>query len=200
MVYRCPTMSGKPWLLILLAASSAASQTPTRRISFAVDIQDSTNQFPSAFAAALRQLGDVEVVPVTERPDYVLSGVAMCQPDCGQLTRYVVSLRLYSPMQRSASMMLAGIALRRSRPVAPQVRDTIESELWRRLYYYEFTLGTWVAAWGRNRYEQEIREFVRMIDSSCLERVRSERRALGSDDSAAFGRYQLFENSRRWIC
>jgi hypothetical protein len=175
-----------------------SAQQPS--ISIAVDIQDSTNQFSSAFSSSLRQLGDVRVVGLSEQPDYVLSGVTICDPNCANLLSYPVALRLYAPMNRLTADMLVRLALRSARPVSAQVRDSLRAEFWQNLSFYEVTHGTWVLSWGRNRYEQGVRELVRDIDSRCFEGVRALQRAAASDDTAAFARYKALERSHSWIC
>jgi hypothetical protein len=187
-------------LMTVFVFGPTGAQDRPRTITVGVDIDDSTKQFSSAFAAALRQLGDIQVVPVTDRPDYVLEGVVMCSPDCERRTSYVVSLRFYSPVNRSSASSLANLALRRVMPTTQALRDSVEEAIWRRISFLESSHGSWVATWGRNRYEQAIREHVREIDASCFERVRAERQAMYSADSSAVPRYLRYEESRKWLC
>lgn len=186
-------------VLSLAIAVPLSAQQPS--ISIAVEIQDSTNQLSSAFSSSLRQLGDVRVVGLSEQPDYVLSGVAMCNPNCASLTSYSVALRLYSPFNRLTADMLVRLALRGTRPVSTQIRDSLRAQFWRSLSFYEVTLNTSVVYWGRRqRYEQAVREFVRDIDSRCFDGIRAMQRVAASDDTAAWGRYEALERSHSWIC
>jgi hypothetical protein len=184
--------------LAFVAALPLSAQQST--ITIAVDIQDSTNQFASAFSSAFRQLADVRVVDVLEQPDYVLSGLAMCNPNCAELRSYAVALRLYAPLKQSTADMLVRLALRSARSASPQARDSLRSQFWRNLSPYEATIHTSLVYWGRERYEQGVREFVRDIDSRCFESIRAIYRAAASEDTATWTRYKASEKSKNWIC
>jgi hypothetical protein len=189
--------------LLLSLALIAPAQDPKKApvpIKVAVSITDSTNQFGSAFSSAFRQLGDIEVVSVSEGPDYVLSGVVMCQPACSNVASYAVSLRLYSPMSRNVVSMLAYTAQLKSRQDLPALRDTLETFYWTVLKSYEFTLQTWVATFGRQRYEQSVREMVRDIDAACFERSRFLRRAIAALDSNAINEWATRRSNATWSC
>jgi len=204
-----PTTSVR-WAVVLLTGSCigisslanvrlVGAQQPSS-ISIAVEITDSTNQLASAFRSSFRQLGDVRVVDLSEQPDYVLSGVALCNPNCSDLTDYSVALRLYTPFHRTTSDMLVRLALRGTKPASTQTRDSLSARFWRNLRGYEATLHTAVVSWGRRRYEDGVREFVRDIDSRCFDSVRAMQRASESSDSTAWDQYEAQVRSHNWIC
>src|SRR5438132_4250987 len=97
------------------------------------------------------KLVDVRIVNLSIQTDYVLSGVALCNPDCADLLSYSVALRLYAPMNRLTADMLVRLALRRTPPVSAQVRDSLRADFWRNLSFYEVSLNSWVVSWGRSR-------------------------------------------------
>jgi hypothetical protein len=190
-------------VLITLATTvivPSEARAQQQHIKVAVEITDTTRQIPSAFAAAFRQLGDVDVVSRSEHPDYVLSGVSLCDPNCDRVGSYAISLRLYSPFsQVSIVVLTARISYLAKIPWGP-TRDSVRGILEQRLSYVQVSHGRWVATWGRNVYEQKIREFVREIDYGCFDRDRALKRAVASDDSTAWRKYSAFESSREWLC
>ena len=182
----------------LLMIQTASAQ----RIKVAVSMTDSATGgiFQSAFGAAFRSLGDVDVVTLDESPDYVLEGVVLCnQSSCADVVSYALSLRLYEPATYITAQLIATLVV----PSTAQRRATIDSIatlIWPWLKPYQQSRMTWTATWGRNRYEQAIREFVRQIDSGCLDKIRALRRLGVSPDSKAVNAYVSFERSRKWFC
>jgi hypothetical protein len=126
-------------LLALGVPGYSRAQKPI--VSVAVDFSDSSRQFSSAFAAALRQLGDVAVVPISDEPEYVISGLAMCLPDCTRVLSYSVAIRLYAPMQRGSAKTLA-VGARKMLGVK-QVRgsDSLAQSFYNRLRPFELTFS-----------------------------------------------------------
>lgn len=144
--------------LLLVLASPLEAQ----RIKVAIAIDDSAARrvFQGAFVAAFRSLGDVDVITQAEGPDYILTGVVLCDPSaCENPTGYAASLRLYSPFSEFSARLLVMSVLR----ITPQIRraalvDSLTGAVAQRLRFYEETHQEWVVRWGRNRYEQAIRE------------------------------------------
>ena len=178
----------------LLAASSLHAQVAAK---IAVSIDDDSKQFASAFSSAFRQLGDVQVVSVQEDPDYVLSGVVLCQPNCSSVATYSASLRLYKPFPRVGASSVLILARSRYDTVMGAGRDSSENDVYEFLEGYEKTIDTWVAQWGRQRYEQSIRELVRSIDGRCFEPVRAFQRAVAQRDTSLIRRAATDPGRRR---
>lgn len=186
----------------LLVLAPALSPAHAQRIRVAVAVQDTASGgiFSSAFASALRSLGDVDVVSPMESHDFAVRGVVLCSDACSDTRSYSLSVRLVEPMPRFMPSCLSTIAFSRLSGVSQARRDSVESQFRSALQGYERTHVTWAAEWGRQRYEQAVREMVAELDSRCFERERTFRRAMQSSDSAAFGRFAAFERSRTWIC
>jgi hypothetical protein len=183
---------------------AAAHSVSGQHIKVAVVLGDSAagGVFRGAFTSAFRTLANVEVVTLSEEPDYVLSGVVMCEAkSCEPTTAYQAALRFYSPMQRWVVHSIAYyVPLTISRTPTAK-RDSAEANLWTRLRFYEMTHQTWVVSWGSQRYEQAIRELVRKIDTECFERERMYSRyyAVLLDTAKSRPLYHEIE-SRSWMC
>jgi len=186
----------------LLARSPARACAQEASITVAVSISDSTRQLESLFAAALRSLGDVRVVSLAERPTFVVSGVAICDPNCRQLSSYAVALRLYSPVERTFADYLAFLAANAAGVNSKSMRDSIAARLWPAIEFKEQTFNTWVANWGRERYEQAVREFVRRMDTGCFEKHRVMRRMFEADraDSTLARDLRRKYDETAWMC
>ncbi len=186
--------------ICVLTAPELRGQPAT--VSVAVTVVDSTRQIESLFASALRQLGDVRVVTVGENPDYVLSGVVVCNPSCDKLSTYSIALRLYSPVRESLAEFLAEATMRRLGIDDLARQDSVRATLWSFIGSLEETHQAWVATWGRNAYERAIREMVREIDSTCFEKQRMFSRLfqLAPSDSAIRRRLTADYRGRSWQC
>jgi hypothetical protein len=171
-----------------------------QRLKVAVDVDDSTGVLQSAFASAFRSLGDISVVTPEEDPDFVLDGVVLCDPSCTDALSYTLALRFSSPFHYTAATSIAETWI----PANAQRRttrvDSLAKLIWSRIEGAELTHQSWVLDWGRDRYEQEVRELVREIDTGCLERHRVLRRALASGARAQYDSYLQWSRSREWLC
>lgn len=190
------------WTLLTILPASAYGQA--QRIRLAVSISDSATAgiFGSAFSSAFRSLGDVDVVGVTEKPQYVLDGVVMCEPkDCTAALSYDLSLRLYSPYEITTGQYLAVSIVSPTPKATYRTRvDSAANTINLMLDGYERSHMTWTANWGRQRYEQAIREMVGRIDSQCLDKQRALNRLFASQDTARFAAYKSLIDSKTWIC
>ena len=182
-----------------------APNLPAQKISVAVDITDSAANrvFQGAFTQAFRSLGDVVVVSLEERPEYVLTGVVICEPaSCQNPSHYSASLRFWSPSAPVTAEIIAGRLVPRLPAGTFRFRrDSVANLIvWPLLKNYETTYNTWVAEWGRDRYEQGVREFVRRIDTDCFEHERAYSRALANTDSSVSNSLMREIDSRKWLC
>ncbi|MGH7428005.1 MAG: hypothetical protein ACREJ4_06565 [Candidatus Methylomirabilaceae bacterium] len=171
-----------------------------QRLKVSIDLDDSTGVLQSAFASAFRSLGDINVVTTEEDPDFVLEGVALCSPSCADPLSYSLALRFYSPFQYTVARSIAEAWIPPNAQRRSARLDSLTSLIWSRIEGAELTHQSWVVDWGRDRYEQEVRELVREIDSGCLERHRAQRRALSSGARAQYDAYLAWSRSREWIC
>ena len=186
----------------LLVASTVAAQGGVR-VALSITDSAANRVFQGAFASAFRSLGDVEVVSVSERPQHVLSGVVICEPvSCQSARYYSAALRFWSPISQFTARLIAGrtIALLPSTNYVQRADSVAQNVVWPLLQGYETTHGTWVVEWGRERYEQAIREFVRQLDTECFERGRAYARAFASTDTATSSAIVRMIDNRRWLC
>jgi hypothetical protein len=187
-----------------LALALGLNAAQAQKIRVAVSVADTAvgGIFSSAFAAAFRALGDVEVVTKSEKPQYVLNGVVLCNPNCRNALSYSLALRLYSPFPDDLGLDLAGEIV----PVEPAKTyptrlDSALKAIHERLDSYENNHWIWVVSWGRTAYEQAVREFVGQIDAKCLETSRRMNRAVASRDSSQRASYFTWLKSRNdWLC
>lgn len=187
--------------LLLLSLPSLSAQ----HIRVAVVLSDSEagGVFQSGFASAMRALGDVEVVTEGENPDYVLSGVVLCDPspDCQSATSFEVAVQLSEPFQRSTAQFIAELALHPNATGSHTDADSLAEKVWEFTEGYRRIDQAWVAHWGRNAYERAMRELVAEIDSKCFDKIRALRRVQpGPDASRALRSYRDFVASRKWMC
>ena len=194
-----------PFSLLLLLCLVLPGSLSAQRITVAVAMSDSAagRVLQGAFVAAFRSLSNVDVVSVAERPEYVLSGVVLCNPvSCQDPSSYSAALRLWSPIRRSTARTLAMLLV----PQQPsgtfdhRVDSATTQLIWPVVSGLEETHSEWVVAWGRDRYEQAIRELVRKIDTDCLERSRAYYRAFASNDSTVWRPIFRMISARTWLC
>ena len=187
-----------------LRATFVAAQVTTR-LKVATDFTDSTGVVTSAFASALRSLGDVDVVTTREDPDLVIEAVVLClgSTGCTDPESYVLAIRLYEPANLNTAMsvsLLVPSARRLSYEAALFRADTLGRRILPALKGLERSRMMWAARWGRLRYEEQAREMVRTIDSQCFEKLRQVRRAAQLiSDSAETANLQAIL-SRHWLC
>lgn len=188
-------------LLMILNAPMAHAQRITVAIAFGKEEEDRLME--AVFRESLRALPDVDIITLEERPQYVVGGVVLCSPsDCKRATSYSVSLRLWSPFTiqdaQRIGFLLAPKGTSRERITWT---DSIAKQwLFPLLRMYERNHMTWVASWGRERYELAARELVRKIDSECFEQSRLVNRAIATTDTTVSSVILKEVRSREWIC
>lgn len=192
-----------------IATLALAGMLPTglhsQRLRVAVAVSDSAARgvFQGGFVSALRSLGDVEVVSLSEEPEYVLSGVVICSPiGCSDPDSYSASLRLYSPADRGTAYVIAARLLPRTSTVGRQaLLDSLTDHVvYPMIRGMESTHQEWVLRWGRQRYEQAIREMVREIDVGCFEKSRAIRRAVAESNQERSAAIMREVDAKRWSC
>jgi hypothetical protein len=190
--------------LPLLATAQGTAGTRSITVAIRIDDTDAGRVFTSGFASALRKLGDVNIVGLDEDPHYVIDGTVMCnETPCAGTTGYTVSIRLVEPSNRYHARLITDIAVRRAgvASVSWEQADSIAAYVWPSLRGYEKTHQDWVARWGRNAYEQAIRELVATIDTGCLEKQRRIRRmsSRGTVEQTV-AQAQALIAAQPWIC
>ncbi len=189
---------------LLCAFLFAPNESHAQRIRVAVSMSDSATNgiFQSAFSAAFRSLGDIDVVSSLEAPTYVLEGVAMCSPrPCENANSYVLSLRFLSPFDSSEALATAAyLGIMMSSNGQKFDSDAAAHFLVDFLSGYEKSYMSWTAEWGRNRYEQAARELVRELDARCLEKKRMLIRTQRTNSKASWESYNSFVKGRDWLC
>lgn len=150
--------------------------------------------FESNFRQALNNLDDVTVVGPEERGDYILRVVVLCEGiSCRNPMIYYLSIALAEPIADNVVANWLRFAAEISLP------DSTNAALNQALRGYEIHHAAWVTSWGRDRYEQAIREFVAVLDSQCFEKGRVLRRALdtpGDEGDRLMERW----GSDEWLC
>lgn len=141
-------------VLMTSIVTVAHAQQPIR---VAVELRDSTRILQSTLAAALRNLGDIDVVTRAEPHEIVLTGVALCIPTCRDHLSYSIALNVAESISKEF-MQGTSVGHRLLLEGAPVLRSVA------------------VFSFGRDRYEQRVREWVAEFDSSCLEAIRIRRR------------------------
>lgn len=196
-------MNPRVCLLVLVAAPSIVR---AQQITVAVDINDTTANrvVQGAFVAAFRSLATVAVVSAAEKPDYVLSGLVLCQPlSCQDPVSYSASLRLWSPVSDAVAnhIALSTVSPEPFTTFTTRIDSVATKVVWPLISAYEQTRHSWIVTWGRSRYEQAIRELVREIDVQCFETRRALRRASPATDSAVARSIVLnIAAGRSWFC
>lgn len=189
--------------LAALACYPGILVAQSRRITVAVNVADSAADgiFQSALSSALRSLGDVDVVSLGEEADYLLHGAALCSNDsCNDALSYSLALVLAEPTSRADAEMAAIQWIGGAYATTADARDSLTNIVWQVMKGRELVHMTWVVQWGRNRYEQATREFVRTLDAGCFDRIRALNRAVYKGGPDQFSAYAAFVRSRRWIC
>src|SRR5260221_7748484 len=187
---------------LALSTGVSAAQS-TARLRVATDFADSTGVVTSAFASALRSLGDVDVVTTKEDPDLVIEAVVLClgRTACVDPESYVLAIRLYEPANLNTAMQISLLVPSSRRLTYEEAlfrADTLGRRILPALQGLQRSHMMWAARWGRLRYDDQARELVQTIDSQCFEKLRQARRAAQlSSDSAETATLQGIL-SRKW--
>lgn len=173
-----------------------ATQAPAQALRIRVQITEKTGGLiTSAFTSAFRNLGDVELVGSGERADIHVRGVVLCLPEnCEAAISYAVALRISEPLDTGflrVALQEADAAARITRKALMENADMLR--------LYEETHQSWVLNWGRNVYDQAVRELVAEIDTKCLEKKRILNRLYKTDTATREHLRQRLRNEE-WMC
>ena len=191
-------------MLTVLATTLMAPRAIAQHIRVAVVFNDSAAQgrFQSGFSAAIRALGDIDVVSTSEEPDYVLAGTVICDPQsCDQALSYVLAVRLYRPMTRVDAVAVVSML-----PLAPTGlqpgpwTDSAATVVQNTMAAYEIVYSMWVLQWGRNRYEEATHALVAQIDAQCFDKRRAFLRAQQANTPTAWNTYVTLSSAKAWLC
>lgn len=188
---------------VLLSTLSLVALLPAtvrgqRHLRVAVAVNDSLADriFSSKIAAAFRALGDVDVVEDEMTADYIVQGVILCRPsrlDCEHAVEYSVALVVSEPLTEAGLSVAAFMEGRR-------LADSTARKMLRDLGRQEKIHGIWAASWGREAYEQAIREWVASVDGSCLRYARLIRDFTSSKDATVLAEYRRKLNEAQAAC
>jgi len=155
--------------LFALLPISALSQS----VSVAVQLTDPTGgSVTGSFTTALESLQDVRVVPTDHRPQYIIRGVVMCQPDtedCGTATAYTMAIALLEPLSPIGLVEMAFKA--DSTHLIPSAQ-AFRSQVWDLTGEYMKVHQLSTNTLGRVVYDRAIQEFVASLDAQCFEKSR----------------------------
>jgi hypothetical protein len=170
-------------------------QAPRIRIAVAIDDDSVRGTIKSPLKAVLRSLGDVDLVELTEDPNFVVIGMFMCTPNpsCVGYDGVMGFLRIAVPLTRSD----LAIDIRQS---GIRATDSTINRLARFLDDYEKPQSTTLYSWGRNRIETGARAAASEIDATCLEAFRSLARAFAIPDQQARSNAIEVHFSKKWHC
>jgi hypothetical protein len=195
-------------LLLIVTVLAASDRLDAQHLRVGISVHETGTRgvFQSGFAAALRALGDVDVMTPMEEADYVLEAVVLCSPNpCERATRYAVAIRVFEPAHRSTAEFLAQLALHPKSTVTVRdpATDSLTSSIWAAIKDRELTFTTRVAEWLRESYQQSLQELVAELDSRCFDKLRAFRRFLADRTrplSDRHARFQEYAEGRDWIC
>lgn len=185
--------------IIGLLAPSSLAQSQAIRVSLRVTDEKLGGIFTSGFGSAFRALGDVEVVTPGEDGDYIVRVVTICDgvtADCSTAQQYALSISLSEGFSRSDAYFAVHIT--RTGLLLPS--DTTVGLMKQLLHQFEKHHQIWVALWGRNRYEQLIRQQVAEIDARCFEKSRIMRRLFRENPNKPLNEVASAVSGRDWVC
>jgi hypothetical protein len=188
--------------VLLVIPTLAAAQ-----LKVALDVTEETGgTFESVFRSALGKLDGVQVVQASERGDFTMNVIVLCLPkdECQGADSYAVSVYFTAPISRWYSDGLAD-DIAAAVKAGAEATEKSKDDTWQSLRNYEIVHQAWVASWGRNRYEQLIREFVGSLDTRCFEKQRMLARwtKLMQDKERGAADIlwdDIFSASRKWVC
>jgi hypothetical protein len=170
-----------PMILAVVLGSPAAAQD---LIKVKVFVEEDRSDFTGALTSALLSLGDIEVLG-TEEPgeDVRIRLIAKCLEGDGACNSWAVASILAQPVTGSYLMgqaiwAIPDTALQRAAFEAYAIgpnRDKWHRVADQKLSIYENTRARSVAGWGKDRYEEAIRDQVRRWDTTCFGGIRLNR-------------------------
>lgn len=189
---------GAAFLALAGSPLSAHAQQQADRIRVAVDVAEPDGTvLASEFSAALRALGDVDVVSVSEPHQFILRAVVLCEPhDCKQAHAYDLAISFSEPLSIASlkdAILLAhdSLSARRTQRIFAQLPAE------------EHLDQMFVVQWGEDVYHTSVRELIGQFDQQCFERARmTDRwgRAFIAHDTATANAIQRDIDSRKWVC
>lgn len=182
-------------LMILVTATNAVpalGQKPT--VTIAVDIGgEAGDVISSLLKREIRKSSDVRIVDEAERPDVILSGVALCQGECVSTSMYVYTFQHQvladgAIVQFSLDRVGIDATAKQSDDVARYLRG------YRLIAHYSLHTAP------RSSIEQSMLTYVAELDAKCFEKLRLRNaRPLPIDTVAANARLEKLFN-REWTC
>lgn len=194
-----------PLVIAFVAASPTHAWTQPVRVGVSVT-EDTGGIFRSAFAGALRSLGDVEVVETTNASNIDLHIVVLCvDVACQEARSFATSVRLSSkPTATEIWLRLYQADSARVRLLVP--REGLSSWVFALEPPFrdlEIVHASWVQLTGRQRIEEQVRELVARIDTQCLEKHRLNTRAtrmLQQQQMTDYGELLQRIAAGPWLC
>lgn len=171
-------------LFLLFAASLLAPMflslgSQSVRIAIEVSEEGDRRTIEAALVSAFRQVPLVEVVSGSEYHQYVVSAIAICDPDCITPTEYSISLRLFERNDPEGAAngvlyFLNDTLSQSGLPLSERENAIIRASLERYFHAipYQQSHVHKLFVLGRNVYERRLREVAREFDTSCFERSR----------------------------
>lgn len=165
-------------VLALAACITQPADAQSESIAVRLIVEEETGGlFHTNFASALRNLGDVQVVPVGSPTEYQITVLVMCSgDDCGSASQYTLAVRLSAPID---SALITSLVRRNA---AEGRAEAASRAVWQLVGGSTLEIQTWVLRLGRQVYEQSVRELVATINAQCFEQVRLFRRAMRTPD------------------
>lgn len=176
----------------------------SQSVSVAVQLTDPTGgSITGTFTSALESVEDVRVVSLDHRPQYIIRGVVMCQPDteaCETATAYTMAIALLEPL---TPVGLVEMAYEADTTHLIPGSAAYRTPVWDLTAEYAKVHQLSTNTLGSAVYDRAIREFVESLDAQCFEKARILLRwdtALteGRTDEAAALSERL--RSGHWIC
>jgi hypothetical protein len=180
---------------IALPADAHAQNSGVRRLTVAVAVEDDSigGIISSAMRAAVRSLGDVDIVGAKESPDFVIEGIILCDGSCSRTPSVAASIQVWSVLtfdDLQHKLQWAGIV----------ASDSATRILQQTLTSYRHERSSWVARWGRDRWEPAARQLVARIDSGCFEQLRTSLRILAMPLGEARNSAAKAFVEKQWNC
>ena len=159
-------------LLCSVSSRETSAQESPAHLRVVVSVEEPVTKgaIASAFRAALRGLGDVDVVTASEDPDFVLEAVFMCENEASDCRSNVGAIHVYSPLRESAVRDVTYLS-------GAKEPDSVVKKMASYFASYEYPRKLLTVVWGSQRYDDAARRFIGQLDSQCFERVRRYRRA-----------------------
>jgi hypothetical protein len=186
--------------LLIVPHQAQAAQQQHLRIALAVT-EETGGLFEGAFAEALRDIHDVDVVTVAEPHKYRLRVIVLCKgladDSCDSAVSYYASISLVEPLVHDDPLLTYLAA--DSTGTVDHRKAAIQSFL---MQEYEINHQTWVVGWGRDVYGRAIDDLVTRINTQCFEKARAFQRSVETirKDPAAAKALLTAIHEKDWDC